>query len=96
VNYIGFILSLSAFLTVMGVFVLRVTQPRLPRPYRTWGYPVTPVVFLLVTGWMMFFVIKARPLVMLAGAGTLCVGLVVYVINKSLSPSAPPPCAPSH
>jgi basic amino acid/polyamine antiporter, APA family len=92
VNYIGFILSLSAFLTVAGVFVLRVTQPRLPRPYRTWGYPVTPIVFLLVTGWMMFFVIRARPMVMLAGAGTLAIGLVVYVLDRSLWPSAPPHC----
>jgi basic amino acid/polyamine antiporter, APA family len=89
VNYIGVILSLSAFLTVTGVFVLRITQPRLPRPYRTWGYPVTPIVFLLVTGWMMFFVIKARPMVTLAGAGTLAAGLVVYVINNAVWPSAP-------
>ena len=46
VNYIGFILSLSAFLTVLGVFVLRIGQPNLPRPYRVWGYPVTPIIFL--------------------------------------------------
>jgi APA family basic amino acid/polyamine antiporter len=95
VNYIGVILSLSAFLTVTGVFVLRVTQPRLPRPYRTWGYPVTPIVFLLVTGWMMFFVIKARPMVTVAGAGTLGAGLAVYFVNKLLWPSVPPRGEPS-
>lgn len=95
VSYIGFILSLSAFLTVLGVFVLRVTQPRLPRPYRTWGFPVTPIIFLLVTGWMMFFVIKERPMVTLAGAGTLAIGLVVYVINNSWSSSATPRSEPS-
>jgi APA family basic amino acid/polyamine antiporter len=88
VNYIGIILSLSAFLTVAGVFVMRVTQPRLPRPYRTWGYPVTPIVFLLVTGWMMFFVIKARPMVMVAGAATLGAGLAVYALDKLLWSSA--------
>jgi len=90
VNYIGFILSLSAFLTVTGVFVLRVTQPRLPRPYRVWGYPVTPLIFLAVTGWMMFFVVRARPMVLLAGAVTLALGLVVYFVNRALSPSAAP------
>jgi APA family basic amino acid/polyamine antiporter len=87
VNYIGFILSLSAFLTVVGVFVLRVTQPRLPRPYRVWGYPITPVVFLIVTGWMMFFVVRARPMVLVAGAATLAIGLIVYLVNSALSPS---------
>ena len=88
VNYIGFILSLSAFLTVLGVFVLRIGQPNLARPYRVWGYPVTPIIFLVVTGWMMVFVVRARPMVLLAGAATLLVGLVVYYINLGLAPAA--------
>jgi APA family basic amino acid/polyamine antiporter len=90
VNYIGFILSLSAFLTVAGVFVLRFTEPQLPRPYRVWGYPLTPLVFLAVTGWMMFFVVKQRPMVLVAGAVTLAVGLLVYLVNHALAPAASP------
>jgi|WetSurMetagenome_2_1015567.scaffolds.fasta_scaffold76616_2 basic amino acid/polyamine antiporter, APA family len=90
VNYIGFILSFSAFLTVLGVFVLRVRRPELPRPYRVWGYPVTPIVFLLVTGWMMVFVVKGRPMVLVAGGATLLVGLVVYYLNQGLAPAASP------
>jgi APA family basic amino acid/polyamine antiporter len=93
VNYIGFILSLSAFMTVAGVFVLRLTEPQLPRPYRVWGYPVTPLIFLAVTGWMMFFVVRQRPMVLVAGAATLAVGLVVYVVNRAFSPA--PPAAPT-
>jgi basic amino acid/polyamine antiporter, APA family len=92
VNYIGFILSLSAFLTVMGVFVLRIKAPSLPRPYRVWGYPATPLVFLAVTGWMMFFVVRQRPMVLLAGGATLAIGLVVYYINRAISPA--PAAAP--
>jgi APA family basic amino acid/polyamine antiporter len=87
VNYIGFILSFSAFLTVTGVFVLRITQPELPRPYRVWGYPITPLVFLAVTGWMMFFVVRQRPMVLLAGAVTAAAGVVVYFINRAVSPT---------
>ena len=90
VNYIGFILSLSAFMTVAGVFVLRRAEPQLPRPYRVWGYPVTPLIFLAVTGWMMFFVVKQRPMVLAAGAATLAAGLVVYFVNQALAPSAAP------
>ena len=43
-------LLFCSFFTVLGVIKLRITRPDLPRPYRAWGYPVTPVVFLLVTG----------------------------------------------
>jgi basic amino acid/polyamine antiporter, APA family len=88
VNYIGFILSLSAFMTVAGVFLLRFREPRLPRPYRVWGYPVTPLIFLAVTGWMMFFVVRQRPMVLVAGAATLAVGLVLYLVNRAFSPAS--------
>jgi amino acid transporter len=40
-------------LAVLAVFVLRRTQPDLPRPYRAWGYPVVPAVFLLASAWLM-------------------------------------------
>ena len=43
-----FIIGIWPFyaLAVAGVFVLRRTRPRLERPYKTWGYPVVPLVFL--------------------------------------------------
>jgi len=40
-------LSICAGLTVVGVIVLRLREPSLERPYRTWGYPVTPVIFVM-------------------------------------------------
>ncbi len=49
-DFIQFGLLFCSFFTVLGVIKLRITRPDLPRPYRAWGYPVTPVVFLLVTG----------------------------------------------
>jgi amino acid transporter len=44
-----FIIGIWPFyaLAVAGVFVLRRTRPELERPYRTWGFPVVPLVFLL-------------------------------------------------
>ena len=46
-----FILGIWPFyaLAVAAVFVLRRTRPELPRPYRTWGYPVVPVLFLVAS-----------------------------------------------
>ena len=42
--YSGFTMNLFALLVVLGVFVLRRREPNLPRPYKTWGYPVTPAL----------------------------------------------------
>ena len=53
-------LLFCSFFTVLGVIKLRITQPDLPRPYRAWGYPVTPLVFLLVTGFMMYYLLTER------------------------------------
>ena len=50
-----FVLGLWPFyvLTVAGIYVLRRTRPDLPRPYRTWGYPVVPALFLIASLWML-------------------------------------------
>jgi APA family basic amino acid/polyamine antiporter len=52
-TYTEFTLSLSTFLTVAGVIRLRYTHPHLHRPFRCWGYPLTPAVFLLATGYAL-------------------------------------------
>lgn len=76
--YAAFTLMLLTSLTVAGVYVLRVRQPDLPRPYRTWGYPVTPAVFLLANLWIMFFVAKDRPVESLVGLVLIAAGAAVY------------------
>jgi len=86
-NYIQFSITLSSFLTVLGVMVLRRTRPGLTRPYRTWGYPVTPLIFLGVTGFMMFYLLSERPVQSLAGLATLLSGLVVYWIWMKRAPA---------
>ncbi len=81
VNYIQFSLTLSSFLTVLGVIVLRFTQPDLPRPYKTWGYPITPIIFLGVTFWMMAYLLLEKTTESLAGLATIIIGFLVYVIS---------------
>jgi APA family basic amino acid/polyamine antiporter len=88
-TYVQFSLTLCSFLTVLGVIVLRQTQPTLPRPYKTWGYPVTPVLFLVISGWMLAHILRSNPRESLAGLATLLLGFVVYF----LSPSRPEPIA---
>jgi APA family basic amino acid/polyamine antiporter len=80
-DYIQFSLTLCSFLTVLGVFVLRWREPDLPRPYKTWGYPLTPFIFLAVTFCMMLQLLIERPMQSLAGLATMALGLVVYAIS---------------
>ncbi len=76
--YIQLCLMLCSFLTVLGVIVLRFTQPELVRPYRTWGYPFTPLLFLSVSLFMMFYILKQHPLESTLGLGLMLLGVVVY------------------
>lgn len=86
-EYIQFSLTLSSFMAVLGVMVLRRTRPDLAPPYRTWGYPVTPLIFLGVTLFMMIYLIIERPLESLAGLATLFAGLLVYAVSLKLAPA---------
>jgi amino acid transporter len=58
-----FILGIWPFyaLTVAAVFVLRARRPELPRPYRVWGYPIVPAVFLLASVYMMLNALITDP-----------------------------------
>jgi len=56
-EFIQFGLTLCSFFTVLGVIVLRFTKPAHPRPYRTRGYPATPIIFLSVTFLMMGYLL---------------------------------------
>jgi APA family basic amino acid/polyamine antiporter len=80
--YAGFVLSLFTFLTVLGLFVLRWRRPDLPRPYRAWGYPFTPIIFLALSGWTLIFILRDNLVESLYGLATLLVGLLVYYGSK--------------
>jgi len=76
--YIGFTLSLCAMLTVVGMMLLRIKKPDLKRSYKTFGYPVTPLLFILGNLWIIYFCIKSRPITSLFGLGTIGLGILVY------------------
>ncbi len=79
-TYTGFTLSAVAGLAVVGVIVLRIREPGLPRPYRCWGYPVTPIVFVLLMLWMMGHAVVERPTVALAGGVTIAAGFLLWLL----------------
>jgi APA family basic amino acid/polyamine antiporter len=84
-DFIQFSLTFCSFFTVLGVIKMRITHPELPRPYRAWGYPVTPIIFLSVTLFMMYYLVVNRPLQSLAGIAMMLAGLIVYYVSRPLS-----------
>jgi APA family basic amino acid/polyamine antiporter len=87
-DFIQFSLTLCSFFTVLGVIVLRFTKPAHPRPYRCWGYPITPIIFLSVTGFMLCYLLISRPVQALAGVLLMLAGLIIYAIAQ-YSPAVP-------
>jgi APA family basic amino acid/polyamine antiporter len=86
-EFVQFSLTFCSFFTVLGVIKMRITHPNMPRPYRAWGYPVTPVVFLTVMLWMMYYLVVNRPVQSLAGFAIMLSGVAIYALSLFLSKS---------
>jgi basic amino acid/polyamine antiporter, APA family len=84
-DFIQFSLTFCSFFAVLGVIKMRVTHPNLARPYRAWGYPVTPLIFLGVTLFIMYYLVVNRPLQSLAGFAMMLAGLVIYYASRLAS-----------
>jgi len=84
-----FLLEMVLLLTVWGVIHLRIQQPDLPRPYRAWGYPWTTVLFLVMTVFILAFILRTRPEDTRWGLGIVVVGTAFYFLfRKEKSRSA--------
>ena len=84
--YASILLIANSTLAVAGVYVLRRNEPNLPRPYLTWGYPVTPAVFLAVNIWTLMYVLRTRTFESFVGLVILGVGLTLYAAVQRLTP----------
>lgn len=71
-------LAFNSFLTVFGIFVLRWREPKLARPYKTWAYPITPIIYLLITGFTLVYVIQDNPMQALVGLAIIITGAKFY------------------
>jgi APA family basic amino acid/polyamine antiporter len=78
VQYTQFSLLLCSLFTVLGVIVLRTARPEIARPYRVWAYPLPPIIFAVITLWMMFYLLRWKTTESLAGVATAIVGLLLY------------------
>jgi APA family basic amino acid/polyamine antiporter len=65
---------------VSCVIVLRRRRPDLERPFRTWGYPFTPLLFLAVSAWMMLWAFRGRPVESSLSLLTVAAGGLAFVL----------------
>ena len=82
VRYTQFSLLICSLLAVIGVIVLRFTHPKITRPYRVWVYPLPPIVFSVITIWMMIYLLRSHAVESLAGVATALLGLLLYFCAK--------------
>jgi basic amino acid/polyamine antiporter, APA family len=88
--YIQFSLTLCSFLAVLGLILFRLRQPDYPRPYKVWGYPVTPIIFLGSTFYIMIVNLIRTPVQSIAGLLTALAGLIIYFLFARNKPTPPP------
>ena len=77
-TYLGFTITLFSCLTVLGLFIHRYKYPNAHRPYRTWGYPITPLIFLGLSVWILLFIFSSKPTESLMGLITIAFGIPLY------------------
>ncbi len=83
--FAGAMLAFNSLLAIIGLFVLRVRQPDLPRPYKTWGFPVVPLIYLAITAFTLVFVVMDRPMAALSGLGLIGAGFVFWLLSERLN-----------
>jgi basic amino acid/polyamine antiporter, APA family len=77
-DYVIFAVLFFYILTILGVFRLRRTRPDAPRPYRAWGYPVVPAVYIALAALIEWALLLHRPVRSLVGLGIVAIGIPIY------------------
>jgi len=92
----GFILGLSSLATVLGIFVLRFRKgvertPGVPS-YRTWAYPLPPLIYSTIMVWTLAFITVSRPVEAGVAGLIIVLGFGSYLLTEKLSraPQSPP------
>jgi APA family basic amino acid/polyamine antiporter len=78
----GAILALNSLLTVLGVWVLRMREPDLPRPFKVPLYPLPLIVFSVLSLWTLVHLIDQRPVEGLLALALIAAGLLFYYLSQ--------------
>jgi APA family basic amino acid/polyamine antiporter len=90
-DYIIFAVLVFYILTIVGLFVLRFKKPDAPRPYKAWGYPVLPALYIVMAGWICVVLLRYKPQYTWPGLVLVLLGIPVYLFwSRRTTTQAPP------
>jgi APA family basic amino acid/polyamine antiporter len=79
-DMIAFVVVLFYALTIIGIFILRKKRPDIERPYKAFGYPVLPAIYVLLAAVFCIFLIRMKPMYAGIGLGIVLLGIPLYYI----------------
>lgn len=85
IQYIGITLTFFSLLTVAGVFILRAKKKTNELTVKTWGYPVTPILFIALMGWMIAFFVMGNSDILWWSLASMAPGVIIYYATRKWS-----------
>lgn len=77
-DYVVFVVLLFYILTIAGIFILRKKQPDAERPYKAWGYPILPILYIVIASIISILLFIYKPAYTYPGLGIVLVGVPIY------------------
>lgn len=87
-DYVIFAVLIFYILTIAGLFILRRTRPEAPRPYRAFGYPVLPAIYVVMAAWICLVLLRYKPQYTWPGLFIVLLGVPVYLVWRRQSAAA--------
>ena len=84
-DYVIFAVLLFFALTIFTLYILRIKRPDVPRPYKAWGYPVIPALYILTTTFIMVILLIYKPNYTFPGLVIVLLGIPVYYLWRRFS-----------
>jgi APA family basic amino acid/polyamine antiporter len=81
-DYVIFAVLLFFALTILAIFILRTKRPDIPRPYKAFGYPYIPALYILTTVLIMVILLIYKPNYTFPGLGIVLLGIPVFYLWK--------------
>jgi APA family basic amino acid/polyamine antiporter len=86
-DYVIFAVLIFFSLTIFSIFILRVKRPDIPRPYKAFGYPVVPALYILTTVVIMIILLIYKPRYTFPGLIIVLIGIPVFYLWRRKSRS---------
>ena len=84
-DYVIFAVLIFFTLTIIAIFILRVKRPDIPRPYKAFGYPVIPAIYILITFAIMMILLIYKPNYTFPGLAIVLLGIPVFYLWRTFN-----------